>query len=102
MLHVRGQAAAKVHTKRKAEAARAAAATDEAAQRAKRATEIEEHAEVVAMQRREEALQRREEESGAHSWERGFGAHGPCKPWDCMLESAQLRCGAHVSRISWT
>lgn len=86
MLHVRWQAAAKAHSKRKAEAARAAAATDEVAQRAKRATACEEHAEAVAMQRAEA--------SGAQSWQRRFGAHGTCKPVSCILESAWLHCGA--------
>ena len=89
MLHVRWQAAAKVHTKRKAEAARAAAVTDEVAQWAKRATAIEEHAEARAMQRAEE--------SDEESWQRRFGVHGPCKPVSCMLKSAWLHGIACVS-----
>ena len=72
MLCVRCQAAAKAHSKRKAEAARAAAATDQVAQQAKCATACEERAEAVAMQRAEA--------SDAHFWQRRYGARRPCKP----------------------
>ena len=72
---MRLQAAAKAHGKRKADAARAAAAKDDVAARAKCASACEEHAEAVALQLTDA--------SGAPPWQRRSGARGT---WQRMRE----------------